>query len=155
MDTTVICAALEAMYQDNRKLIAGLSATDMQRPTPNPKWNVRQLAAHIAEDAGAMLSVGRLLARGKSAKAPDFVVNLANWWTLRKYGKARPTDLLLVMDANHQQALAWVRGLPSGALSHSGEVSQMGQLTLAEFLVKYPEHSRAHASAIHAALARQ
>src|SRR5947207_393804 len=94
MDVNTIRSGLDATYRENRALIAGLGDADMERPTPNPKWKVRQLAAHIAEDDGGALYVGKLLARGKNAKAPAVVINLANWWSLRKYRKARVADLL-------------------------------------------------------------
>lgn len=146
--------ALDATYQENRALIAGLSDADLVRRTPNPKWRVRQLAAHIAEDDGGTVYVGKLLARGKNAKAPDFVVNLANWWGLRKHRKARAADLLPVMDQKHRDLLAWLETLTPEQLQRGGEISQMGRMTLAEFLDRNQQHSREHGNEIRTALGR-
>ena len=154
MEIEAIRGALDETYQENRALIAGLSDADMDRPTPNPRWKVRQLAAHIAEDDGGAVYVGKLLAKGKNAKAPGFVVNLANWWSLRKYRKARASDLLPVIDTKHRELLRWLDTLPSEALVRGGEISQMGRMTLGEFLVKNREHSRAHGADIRAALGK-
>jgi hypothetical protein len=152
MDKQSIRAALEQVYQESRALIAGLSAGEMERPTPNPKWNVRKLAAHIAEDPAGALYVGKLLARGKNARAPDFVVNLFNWWGLRKYKNAAPSDLVAVLDRRQQELLTWFDAVPEAALSNGGEVSQVGKVTLGDFLTRNCEHSREHAADIRSAL---
>jgi hypothetical protein len=150
-----IRGALEETYRRNRELIAGLSDADLERPTANPGWRVRQLAAHIAEDDGGTLYVGKLLAQGKNAKAPDFLVNLANWWSLRKHRRARAADLLAVLDRKHQALLAWLDTLTPEDLARGGEISQLGRLTLGEFLIKNSEHSREHGDEVRAALGRQ
>ncbi len=154
MDATAIRRALEDTYRENRALIVGLSDADLERPTPNRKWHVRQLAAHIAEDDGGTLYVGKLLAKGKNAKAPAVVVNLLNWWGLRKYRKARAADLPPVMDAKHRELMTWLDTLTPQDLARGGEVSQVGRVTLGEFLVKNQAHSREHGDDIHAALGR-
>jgi len=144
--------ALAETYQANRALLSGLRETDLARPTTNPTWRVRQLAAHIAEDDGGSLYVGRLLARGRNAKAPEIMVNLANWWTLRKYKRARPADLVAVLDRKHQELMSWLATLPAEQLAQAGEVSGMGRLTLGEFLVRTGAHSREHAADLRAAI---
>lgn len=153
MEKQSIRAALEQVYQENRALIAGLTEADMERPTPNPKWKVRQLAAHIAEDPAGALYVGKLLARGKNAKAPDFIVNLFNWWGLRKYKKVSAADLVAVLDRRQQDLLTWFDSVPEAALGNGGEVSQVGTVTVGEFLTRNGEHSREHAADIRSALA--
>lgn len=152
MDIAAIRTSLEEVYRENRALIAGLTEADMDRPTPNPRWKVRQLAAHIAEDDAGALYVGKLLARGKNAKAPDFLINLTNWWGLRKYRRARPADLLPVLDDRHQKLLTWLDSVAPEDLQRGGEISQMGTMSLGEFLVKNGAHSREHAADIRAAL---
>jgi len=152
MDTTTVRQSLEETYRSNRALIAGLAAADLDRRTPNPKWSVRQVAAHIAEDDGAILYVGKQLAKGKNAKAPGVVVNLMNWWTLRKHRRATAPDLLAVLDARHRALLAWLDELPPEAGQRDGEVSGMGRLSLADFLARSGAHSREHAAEIGAAL---
>lgn len=152
MDITSIRQALETTYQGNRELIGGLRDADLDRHTSNPRWRVRQLAAHIAGDDAGTLYVGKLLARGKNAKAPDFVVNLANWWWLRKYRRARPADLLTLMDAKHREFLAWLDTVTPEQLEGGGEISKMGRLTLAEFLVQNQQHSREHGDDIRDAI---
>ncbi len=153
-DIATIRAALDETYRENRALIAGLSDADLERPTPNPKWKVRQLAAHIAEDDGGTVYVGKLLAKGKNAKAPDVLINLFNWWGLRKYKQARATDLVAVMDAKHRELLAWVGTLTPEQLARGGAVSRMGRLTLAEFLGRNQAHGQEHGADLRAALAR-
>jgi hypothetical protein len=152
MEKQHIRAALGEVYQENRTLIAGLTDGDMDRPTPNPKWNIRKLAAHIAEDPAGAVYVGKLLARGKNARAPDLVVNIANWWGLRKYRNASASDLVAVLDRRQQELLAWFDSVPEGALSNGGKVSQLGEVTLAEFLTGNGEHSREHAADIRSSL---
>jgi hypothetical protein len=154
MDTATLRHALEETHQESRALIAGLSDADLDRPTANPKWRVRQLAAHIAEDDGGTVYVGKLLARGKDAKAPDFVINLANWWGLRKYRRATVAGLLKVKDERHGRLLTWFDTLTPAQLSNRGEISQMGTMTLAEFLTANSAHSRDHGDEIRAALRR-
>jgi hypothetical protein len=153
MDKQGIRAVLEQCYQENRALIAGLSEADMERPTPNPKWNVRTLAAHIAEDPAGAVYVGKLLAQGKNAKAPDLVVNVFNWWGLRKYKRAGAADLVAVLDRRQQELLTWLDSAPEQALQNGGQVSQVGTVTLGEFLTRNGEHSREHAADIRSALA--
>ena len=152
MEKQTLRAVLEQVYGENRALIAGLTDAEMERPTPNPRWNVRKLAAHIAEDPAGAVYVGKLLARGKNAKAPDFVVNLANWWSLRKYKKSTASELVSVLDRRQQELLTWFDRVPETALENGGEVSQVGKVTLAEFLTGNGEHSREHAADIRSAL---
>jgi hypothetical protein len=152
MDKQSIRAALEQVYQENRALIAGLTDADLGRPTPNPRWKVRMLAAHIAEDPAGAVYVGRLLARGKNAKAPDFVVNIANWWSLRKHKRAATTQLVDLLDRRQQELLTWFDALPEESLGQGGEVSQVGKVTLGEFLIQNGEHSREHGADIRSAL---
>jgi hypothetical protein len=152
--TQSIRDALEQTYQDNRALLAQLTDADLDRPTANPKWQVRQLAGHIAEDAAGTVYVGKLLARGKNAKAPDFVVNLANWWGLRKYKRVRAAGLLPIIDARQRELMAWVGELTPDALANGGEISGMGRMTLAEFLIANCAHGRDHGADLQAALHR-
>jgi hypothetical protein len=153
IDLPTIRAALEEAYRENRALIAGLSDADLERPTPNPRWKVGQLVAHIAEDDAGTLYIGKLLAKGKNAKAPGFVVDLANWWGLRKHKRARAADLVAVLDRRHGELLAWLQTLTPEHLGRGGEVSGIGRVTLAEFLVGNRAHSREHGVEIRAALA--
>ncbi len=154
MDRDAIRQSLEETYRGNRTLLAGLQDSDLERTTSNPKWRVRQLAGHVAEDDGGALYIGKLLARGKNARAPDFVANLLNWWSVRKYRKAHGADLAPVLDRKHRELMSWFDGLSPEALDQSGTVSQMGHLTLSDFLVRNCAHSREHAVEIQAALAR-
>jgi hypothetical protein len=154
VDVATVQDALEQSYQQNRALLSGLKEADLSRPTTNPHWKVRQLAAHIAEDDGGALYIGKLLARGKNARAPGFVVNLMNWWSVRHYRKAGAQQLVDVLDQKHGRLLDWLAGLPAGALDQGGEISQMGRLTTGEFLIKNAEHSREHAAEVRAALGR-
>jgi hypothetical protein len=153
MDKQGIRALLEQTYQENRALITGLTEADMDRPTPNPKWNVRKLAAHIAEDPAGAVYVGKILARGKNARAPDFVVNLFNWWSLRKYKGASASDLVTALDRRQQELLSWLDSLPEETLSNGGLVSGQGKVTLGEFLAQNGAHSRDHAADVRTALA--
>ncbi|HLZ69524.1 MAG TPA: DinB family protein [Dehalococcoidia bacterium] len=152
MEIATLRQALETSFQENRALISALSDADLARRTPNPKWRVRQLAAHIAQDDGGTTYVGKLLARGKNAKAPDLLINLANWWGLRKYRKAHAADLLPVMDQKHRDLLAWIETLTPEQLQRDGEISQLGRMTLGEFLDRNQQHSREHGNEIRAAL---
>src|SRR5690242_10067993 len=120
MDRNGIRESLEETYQANKTLLAGLQDADLERTTSNPKWRVRQLAGHVAEDDGGALYVGKLLARGKNARAPDFITNLVNWWSLRKYGKAHAADLMPVLEKKHAELMTWFDALPPEALNQSG-----------------------------------
>jgi hypothetical protein len=153
-DPATIREALEEAYRENRALLAGRADADLEQPTSTPNWRVRQLAAHIAEDGGGTVYVGNLLARGKNSKAPGFVVDLANWWSLRKYKGARAADLVAVLDRKHGELLAWLETLTPEHLARGGEVSQVGRVTLAEFLEENRAHSRPHGAEIRTALAR-
>ncbi|MFN8559154.1 MAG: DinB family protein [Dehalococcoidia bacterium] len=152
MDPAAVRRALEQAYQENRALIAGLDDASLALPTPNPKWRVRQLAAHIAEDDGGVLFIARQLAKGKNAKAPGFVVDLLNWWTLRRYKRARAADLLPVMDTKHKELMDWTATLPEEMWSNGGEISGLGRHTVGSFLQASGEHSRVHGDDIRAAL---
>ncbi len=102
MELNAIRTALEESYQQKLALVGSLSESDLGRRTANPKWTVRHLAAHIAEDDGATLNIGKLLARGKNATAPDFVVNIMNWWAIRRHRRSRPAELTAVLDEKHR-----------------------------------------------------
>lgn len=151
-DRGTIRAALENAYHQNCELLATLGDSDLARPTANPGWRVRQLAAHIAEDEGGVLFIGKRLARGKNVKAPAFLVDLLNWWTLRKHRRARPADLLSLIETRHRELMHWLDDLPAESMTRGAEVSQLGWLTVADFLVQSQAHSQQHAADLRAAL---
>lgn len=154
MVTEEISAAVELAYQEKRSLIAGLSEADLARRTTNPQWGVRQIAAHLAQEDDATIFIGKRLAIGKNATPPAIVVNLANWWTMRRTAHSSAAELVTLLERKHVALNAWLQTLPAEALDRGGVVVGAGRMTLRELLLHGGDHVREHAAEISAALAK-
>lgn len=137
-------------YEDIRTLFGRMSEADMSKKT-DTGWPVRALAGHIAESPGSDTYVAKRLSAGKNATLPgflSFVIDLGNWWSIRKYGKATKADLLGAWENAQNQFFAYVTELTDEQLDRAGTVMGLGQRTAYEYLKGSPSHSQEHAESI-------
>jgi hypothetical protein len=142
-------------YEDMRAMVEGLRDEDLDRRTENG-WTVRQAAGHIAAAPAADSSIAARLSRGANAGLPRFLGWLAdvrNWWTVRRYAKASKTDIFVLLENEYATVIEFINGLEEEDLDRGGTVPARGRMTAYEYLARSPEHARAHAATIKAALA--
>jgi hypothetical protein len=137
-------------YEEARALIARLGADTLARTTSNG-WTVGQLAGHIATSPKGDVFVLDRLSKGKSASVPGplkFMIDLMNWWNVRKYKGMPKDDLLKVAEDCHNERFARLNMLSEDDLDRGGEVLSLGKLTAYEYMKRSGEHPREHAAEI-------
>jgi hypothetical protein len=145
--------AVRQDYREMRALFEQLTQEMMQRPATDG-WTVGQLAGHIAvSPRGQMFLVGRLR-RGRNATVPKalaFIVNVRNWWMVRKFAKPTREQLIATLDAAHGDLLAYIDGISDEELDKGGTVFNSGYQTVYESVIGGANHSREHAAVLRSA----
>jgi hypothetical protein len=137
-------------YEEARALIVRLGADTLARRTSNG-WTVGQLAGHIATSPkGDLFVLGRLTS-GKNASVPGalrFIIDVMNWWDVRKFKGMPKESLLQVAEDCHNERFARLNALSDQDLDRGGDVLSMGKLTAYEYMKRSGEHPREHAAEI-------
>lgn len=134
-------AAWDEGYRRTRALLAGLSPADLDRPTANPGWTVRNLAAHIATADDFTAMCVKPLSRGKGLMpipVPSAIVswigNRQNASAVKSLATAGAAELVTALDESHAKATALLDAVPAEGWDRPGKIPLVGTLTLAAFL---------------------
>ena len=146
-------------HQARRGLIEGLDAAALDRPTDNPGWTVRDLAAHVASSDEMVLMCAKRLAQGKNVLPVPMPGRVFEWMgsrmngrTVRRHRRDNVTQLVGHLEATHGKAADFLATIPAEGFSRAGTVPSMGRMTLAEVLSTVVEHNREHAAVLRKAL---
>jgi hypothetical protein len=149
-----LLAAIDTADRETRALLESLRDEDMAKKTDESNWNVGQLAGHVAQVPWATYVLGRL-AQNKNASAPgplSFVLHLGNWWNTRRYRRTSRQRLLDDWAVGVERYREYVERLPAEVLDNGGDVTGRGRMTVREFVLSAPDHTRQHADTIQKAL---
>ncbi len=116
---------------------------------------MRSVGGHIAQAPGGDVYVAKRLAKGSNATLPGFlafVLDLSNWWGVRKFAKATRADLLAAWENGHNDLFSFATTLSDDELDRGGTVMSLGKQTAYSFLKQSPSHSQEHAEAIRAVI---
>ena len=146
---------LDANHAEMRSLIESLAPEQLRRKT-EAGWTVGQMAGHIAASASGDIYVAKRLAQGKAAELPgflSFIINIANWWGVRKFKTASTADIVAACDEGHQALTGFVSGLTEEQLDRAAAVMTIGRISTFDYLKRSPAHTQEHAALIRRALA--
>jgi len=158
-DPATVRAAWEDNCQKTHALIAGISAADLDRPTQNAGWTVRNLAAHIAEADTVLASSAKRLSQGKNPFFLPFPTPVAMWFAdmhnksaVKKYRAATTAELSTLADTAHAKASEVLDSIPADGWQKATKVPALGIHTLATFIHFIVEHTEEHSEVLKKAL---
>jgi hypothetical protein len=152
-------AAWEQSVAEARRTLTGLDASQLARPTPNPGWDVRALAAHIATADDFVPFCAKKLAAGKNvlpipipAFIEDFIGRIGNKSTVKRHRVADAAALVAALDASHAKAKVAIEAIPEAGWTRPGKVPGAGRQTLATFIQAQASHANEHLEVLRQAL---
>jgi len=100
-------AELEETQAAYHALLAEVSMDDLERPTANPTWNVRQMLFHIIVALRFLPQDIRMLRSGHFIAPPPALFDHVNDWYTRWHSRMHtPASLADTYDREHQKLLA-------------------------------------------------
>jgi hypothetical protein len=140
-------------YQEMRTLFERLTP-EMMGVRATDGWTVGQLAGHIAVSPRGLIFVLGRLRKGRNVRVPKalaFVVNVRNWWMVRKFANPTREELITALDDAQAALLAYIEGLSDEEIDRGGQFLDDGYQTVYDNVMRSGEHSREHAEALRAA----
>jgi len=141
-------------YREMRELLSQLTP-EMMRLRATDGWTVAQLAGHIAVSPRGLMFVLNRLRKGRNVRVPKplaFVVNIRNWWMVRKFSNPTRDELLAALDDAHEALLAYISGLGEEELDRGGQFLDDGYQTVYENVMRSTDHSHEHAAVLRDAI---
>jgi hypothetical protein len=158
-DPATVRATWEDSHNKTRTLIGGISDADLERPTDNAGWTVRNLAAHIAEADALVASSAKRLSQGKNPFFLPLPTPIANWLgnmrnksSVKKYRAATTAELVTLADTAHAKACEALDGIPADGWHKAAKVPAIGVHTLASFIGLFVDHTDEHSAVLKKAL---
>jgi hypothetical protein len=122
--------------------VNGLSDKQLDTPTGEGKWTIRQLAHHIADaNLNAYTRMRLIVTEEKPMLKPydqDMWANLAD----SKNGKLEPS--LLLIKGLHERWILFLSSLPETSWTREGIHLENGKVTLFDILKIYSKHGDTH-----------
>lgn len=136
--------------------LLGLTPEQMEYPTRNEGWNIRQVAAHIAAAEGSMEAIGqRILMQDPQQRETVANLDLArynNSLIRRRADKTIP-ELISELESSRARMLEMLDRASDSDLDLSGSHPAAGEITLYGLFVVIYRHERQHAEDIREAIA--
>ncbi len=158
-DPATVRAAWEDSHNKTCTLIGSISDADLERPTENAGWTVRNLAAHIAEANTIVASSAKRLSQGKNPFFLPFPTPVANWLgnmhnknAVKKFRASTSAELLTLADTAHAKASEVLDGVPAEGWQKATKMPAFGVQTLATFVSFMVEHADEHSAVLKKAL---
>lgn len=122
-----------------RKVVEAIPAARLEHPGAEGTWAVRDVLGHIATwDAESVNRVRRFVGGGNADASPsDF-----NEREVQRQRKLSTTEVKGLFAKNHEQAMAYLRGLPAEALQRP-DVEKQVMGCMAHHYQEHAEHLRA------------
>jgi len=137
-------------YREMRELLSQLTPEMMPLPATDG-WTVGQLAGHIAVSPRGLMFVLNRLRKGRNVQVPKalaFVVNIRNWWMVRRFSNPTREELLAALDESHAALVEYIGTLSDAELDRGGQFLDDGYQTVYENVVRSTEHSHEHAAVL-------
>lgn len=150
-----LLGALDTADRETRALLESLSDADLGKKTDESNWTVGQLAGHVVQVPWAERVLGKL-SHNKDAGAPpglDFLLDLGNWWNTRRFKNTSQAALLETWSTSFADYRTYVEAIPEDVLENGGDVPGRGRMTVRDFVLSAPDHTRQHAETIQKAIA--
>ena len=140
-------AVLEALPENLRAAVAGLSDAQLETPYRAGGWTLRQVVHHLADSNGLCSD------RMRWALAEDWPTVLPadeDAWARLEDARTMPVDVSLeLLGPLHRRWVALLRSVPLAAWAERGIVHpKMGRTSLEQALALYAWHNRHHTAHI-------
>lgn len=122
MDQAELLSQMEQGYRDFKRLLEGLSTTQMLAPGVAGAWSVKDIVAHITEHARRMLRWLEVRLQGRVPEAfqpyamPEPELAVLNDQIYQQYRDYPLAEVLVDFDQVYAEGLAWVRAAPEADL---------------------------------------
>jgi hypothetical protein len=141
-EQTNFIEAIERLPEALKNAIHGLSDKQLDTPTGEGKWTIRQIAHHIADaNINAYTRMKLIVTEQKPILKP---YNQDQWAILAdcKTGPVEPT--LALIKGLHERWVIFLQSLPETSWTREGIHLENGKLTLFDVLKLYSNHGNSH-----------
>jgi len=141
-DRTTFIEKIEQLPQKLESTIARLTDQQLDTPTGNGKWTIRQLVHHIADaNLNAYTRMKLIATEDKPILKP---YDQDQWSGLADAAKAAPEHSLNLIKALHQRWTQFLHSLPEASWTREGIHLENGKVTLDDVLKTYANHGESH-----------
>lgn len=138
--------ALERLPENLQKAIQGLSDQQLDTPTGEGKWTIRQIAHHIGD--ANMNACTRMKLIATEAK-PILKPYNQDLWADLSDSKSSPVEpTLLLLKGLHKRWVYFLRSLPESSWTREGIHLENGKVSLLDVLRIYANHGNTHVQQI-------
>src|SRR5690606_5225642 len=116
------------------------------------EWSAMDLLRHLAWAAGGMLRLRRQIRAGEEGAPADFDLDRYNAAGVNKLKDEMPADLLLRLEKNRNELLAFVESLEEGDWEKKGRHGSLRIMSIQEILERIADHEAQHLADLREAL---
>jgi hypothetical protein len=136
---------LEKGRQKTLEVFSGLTPEQWQQPLyAQPPWQTRSLLAHFVSAERQLLALAQDVAAGGPGAPPELDIDRFNAGEQRRLEGQFPSDLLVLLDQERLQTIAWVRTLDEVRLDRVGRHPVLGQVNVEVMLTAIYGHQLLH-----------
>jgi len=122
--------------------VRGLSDRQLDTPTGEGKWTIRQIAHHIGDaNINAYTRMRLIVTENKPILKP---YDQDQWASLADSSSGRIDSTLLLINGLHERWSIFLRSLPESSWSREGIHLENGKVTLHDVLRIYSTHGQTH-----------
>jgi hypothetical protein len=116
------------------------------------EWSAMDLLRHLVWAEGGMLRLMRQIRAGEEGAPADFDLDRYNAAGVNKLKDERPADLLLRLEKNRNELLAFVESLEEGDWEKKGRHGSLRIMSIREILERIADHEAQHLADLREAL---
>lgn len=147
-----LIAKIEALPAELRRLIAGASPEQLDRPYRPGGWTSRQVIHHLADSHMHAYIRCRLIVLENDPPLKPY--DQDTWAALPDASQGPIEPSLAILDGLHPRWAAFFRSVPDDAWTRKGYHPEYGAVTLERLLETYAAHGEKHLNHIRAGLAQ-
>lgn len=116
------------------------------------EWSAMDLLRHLVWAEGGMLRLMRQIRAGEEGAPADFDLDRYNAAGVSKLKDEMPADLLLHLEKNRKELLAFVESLEEGDWEKKGRHGSLRIMSIQEILERIADHEAQHLADLREAL---
>lgn len=144
---------LAAAHAETSAVMRRLRPGQLERPTENPDWSVRDLIAHLASIEGRLRTMWQHALDGRAGPAPGPSLDEYNATCVAERRGRSLAVLATEFEREGDVTRQFIAALPAEALSRRWTHPARGEVTVESLLWIAPRHLREHAAQLTAATA--
>ncbi|MCL5266042.1 MAG: DinB family protein [Chloroflexi bacterium] len=153
-DRKAVICSLEESRQELVALAKSLTSEQLQLPTENEGWSVKDTLAHVASSEGGLLATVNRILGGQVATRPGFDLNAYNQQQVEKRRNRSVDELLAELDASRPEALKRFGELTDEQLATRGNMASGTPIDVISVFQRIGDHERLHCDQIRKAIGK-